>query len=132
MCHGTRLLGIAFGLSLTAASATAFAQGAIESDRSYPAPGHVYEVQFGGQQYRLNYDPNGKEMTYTRPDGSGDTVQYTAIEIRPNVFMVYWTEPKSGSHVTHVEDFERGIVYVSNVRKDGRFIHAKGPIKKIQ
>lgn len=123
---------IIVGVGLMLGGGAAFAQEAMKSDPSYPAPGHVYEVQFGGQQFRLNYDPNGKEMTYTRPDGSGDTVQYTAIEVRPNVFMVYWIEPKSGTHVTHVEDFERGIMYVSNVRKDGRFIHAKSPLKRVQ
>jgi hypothetical protein len=68
-------------------------------------------------------------MSYTRPDGTGDTVQYVAIEIRPQVFMVYWTEPKSGARVVHVEDFERGVVFGNTA--DGAFIHAKGTLKRV-
>jgi hypothetical protein len=107
-----------------AASTASFGQSA------FPGPGNVYEVTFGDRQFRLNFDSNGKDMTFTRPDGSGDTVQYTAVEFRPNVFIVYWTEPKSGTHVTHVEDFERGVVYAVSFRKDGGSINAKGTIKK--
>ncbi len=71
-------------------------------------------------------------MTYTRPDGSGDTVQYTAIEIRPRVFMVYWTEAKTGNRVVHVEDFERGIVFGNTAMTNGTFTHSKGTLKPVQ
>jgi hypothetical protein len=104
----------------------------LKSDPSYPAPGHAYDLKFGDREFRLTFDPDGKHMSYTRPDGSGDTLEYTAIEIRPQVFMVYWTEPKSGSHVTHVEDFERGIVWGNTARKDGTFIHSKGSLKLVK
>ena len=132
MPHSRSLSGIAFSLSLSLASVAASAQDAMQSDSSFPAVGHVYDVQFSGRQFRLNFDHNGKEMTLTRPDGSGDTVQYTAIEIRPNLYMVYWTEPKSGSRVTHVEDFERGIVYANSARKDGQFTHDKGALTELE
>ena len=121
------VLGLGIALRVTAA----FAQEGV-SDTSYPAPGHVFEAKFSDRQFRLDFHLNGKEMTYTRPDGSGDTVHYTAIEIRPQVFMVYWTEPKSGSNVTHVEDFERGVVYTNIARRDGQFFNLKGTLQKVQ
>jgi hypothetical protein len=125
MLHRLLPLGTALSFSLLAAS-TSFAQEA------FPAPGHINEVNFGDRQFKLNFDPNGKEMTFTRPDGSGDTVQYTAVEFRPTVFIVYWTEPKSGTHVTHVEDFVRGVVYAVYFSKDGGSANAKGTLMKAQ
>src|SRR5215831_10699616 len=92
---------------------------------SFPAAGHQYEIKFADRQFRVNYKPDGKEMTFARPDGSGDTVQYTALEIRPNVFMVYWTGPKDGTHVTQVIDFERESIYATAAYKDGRFINLR-------
>ncbi|MGT2509195.1 MoaF-related domain-containing protein [Cupriavidus basilensis] len=120
----SHLSAMALGTCLTIASTTVFAQS------TFPAAGHAYDVKFGDRQFRLDFDANGKEMKFARPDGSGDTVQYTAVEIRPNLFIVYWTEPKSGTHVTHVEDFESGIVYAVSFRKDGSSLHAKGTIQK--
>jgi hypothetical protein len=111
------------GIFLTA-STTAFAQS------TFPAVGHNYDVKFGERQFRLEFDQNGQEMKFARPDGSGDTVQYKAVELRPNVFIVYWTEPKSGTHVTHVEDFERGVVDAVSFRKDGSSVYARGTIQK--
>ena len=104
----------------------------LATDPSFPAPGHVYAVGLGERQFLLKFDPDGKTMTYTRPDGTGDTLQYTAVEIRPQLFMVYWTEPKSGTRVVHVEDFERGVVLANSARTDGTFIHAKGTLKRVE
>jgi hypothetical protein len=118
MRYSPIFVGMALGFSVRTANTTPFAQEA------FPATGNVYEVTFGDRPFRVDFDTNGKQMTFTRPDGSGDTVQYTAVEIRPNVFMVYWTEPKSGTHVTHVEDFERGMVYAVSFRRDGQSVHA--------
>lgn len=33
--------------------------------------------------------------------------------IRPNVYMVTWIEPATGNTVTHIEDFERGVVFTN-------------------
>lgn len=33
--------------------------------------------------------------------------------IRPNVYMVTWIEPATGNTVTHVEDFENGVVFTN-------------------
>lgn len=57
-----------------------------------------------------------------------DTVQYTAHEIRQQVYMVYWHEPSTGSNVVHVEDFARGTVNTNIATKDGRLLHMSGTI----
>jgi hypothetical protein len=121
-------MGFALGFALTATPCVA---QEFRTDASYPAPGHVYALKFGDREFHLNFDQDRKHMTYTRPDGSGDTLEYVAVEIRPQIFLVYWTEPKSGSRVTHVEDFERGVVWGNTARTDGSFIHSKGTLKLV-
>jgi hypothetical protein len=128
--HSRELLA-AMAISFLALLNGTAARAQMQSDPSYPAPGHSYEASFSDRQFRLDFSPNGKDMTFTRADGSADTVQYTAVEIRPQVFMVYWHESASGNSVTHVEDFERGIVYTNIATKDGHFINLKGTLKKL-
>ena len=118
-------------LASTAYSATLAAQD-LATDASFPGPGHTYSVGLGERQFRLKFDADGKTLTYTRPDGTGDTMQYTAVELRPQLFMVYWTEPKSGARVVHVEDFERGVVFANSARTDGTSVHVKGTLARIE
>jgi len=124
------LPGIFLSLSVRIGSA-AFAQSET-TNPSFPARGHQYELKFTDRQFQVDYKTDGKEMTFTRPDGSGDTAQYTATEVRPNVFMVYWTGSKDGTHVTQVLDFEREIIYATAAYKDGRFLSLRGTIKRLQ
>jgi hypothetical protein len=92
------------------------------------------QVTFGDFAFKLDFTDD-KTMTFTgvgaASQGVTDTVQYTAVEIRPKVYMVYWSEPKSGDNVTHVEDFQRGEVYTNIASKDGTFTHLKGQLKII-
>jgi hypothetical protein len=101
------------------------------ADGTYPAPGHVFAGQIGDRNFKLDFNSNRSELTVTRMDGTIDTVRYTAKEIRPNVFMVYWTE-SNGTAVTHVEDFERGILHTNITFRDGRFVNLSGTFKQVQ
>lgn len=98
----------------------------------YPPIGKIAIVDFGGAAFRLNFVDN---HTMSFADTSGafqgvkDTVQYTAVEVSKNVFMVYWHEPSTGSNVVHVQDWNAGTVYTNIAAKDGSFIHLKGVIK---
>lgn len=98
------------------------------------AVGKTVQVTFGDFAFKLDFTDD-KTMTFTgigaASQGVTDTVQYTAIEIRTGVYMVYWSEPKSGDNVTHVEDFQRGEVYTNIASKDGTFTHLKGQLKII-
>lgn len=101
----------------------------------YPAIGHQVEADFGTFKFTLDFKDN-KEMSFTGISGSvkgnTDTVQYKAVEVAKNVFMVYWHEPKSGSNVTHIQDYNKNIVYTNIAQPDGLFTHLKGTLKILQ
>ena len=98
----------------------------------YPPVGRVAVVDFGGAAFRLNFVDN-RTMSFEDTSGAfqgvRDTVQYRAVEVSRNVFMVYWHEPGTGSNVVHVQDWNTGTVYTNIAAKDGSFTHLKGTIK---
>lgn len=96
----------------------------------YPPIGKTAEAAFGGTVYRLDFKDD-KTMSFvetSRPNGIVDTVQYTAVEVARNVFMVYWHEPSHHISVVHVQDWNDGIVYTNIARPDGSFSNIKGTI----
>lgn len=107
------------------------------SQSEYPAVGHVYEAKFGELAYHLDFSPDGDRMTFTSV-GEGKpvaeavvTVKYSATMIRPQVFMVHWTEP-DGSTVVHVEDFENDVVFTNITLPDHTFLNFKGSFKLLR
>ncbi|MFP7657673.1 MoaF-related domain-containing protein [Chryseobacterium proteolyticum] len=97
----------------------------------YPAIGRKVEVDFGKGNFVLNYKDN-KTMSFSGTEafkGISDTVEYTATEIAKNIFMVYWHEPKTGENVTHIQDYNKNIIYTNIAGKDGSFDHFKVPFK---
>ena len=98
----------------------------------YPPIGRVATVDFGGAAFRLNFVDN-RTMSFKDTSGAfqgvKDTVQYTAVEVSRNVFMVYWHEPSTGSNVVHVQDWNTGTVYTNIAAKDGSFTNLKGTIR---
>lgn len=100
--------------------------------RSFPAIGKKMRVKFGDNTFELNFKDN-QAMSFEglsgQFKGEHDNVQYTAIEIRPQVYMVYWHEPASVTNVVHIEDFEHKTVYTNIAAKDGSFTHLKGTLQ---
>ncbi len=98
----------------------------------YPALGQTAEVNFGSTVFDLHFKDN-KTMSFEGTSGTfkgvTDTVEYTAIEVSPNVFMVYWHEPAVGANVVHVQNWNSGTVYSNIAGKDNSFTHLKGTIK---
>ncbi|AEY87000.1 hypothetical protein SHJG_1725 [Streptomyces hygroscopicus subsp. jinggangensis 5008] len=64
------------------------------------------------------------------PDGYVETVAITAVEIRPDVFLISWKE-ESGATITHLEDFERGVVHSRITLPDGTPLALTGTIKPL-
>jgi len=95
--------------------------------------GNKFKSDFGPMVFQLHFE-SAIQMTFTQilPDGLGssETVNTTMVELRPNVFMVYWKE-KSGTTVTHVEDFQNETVYTNITLPDQTFINLKGTLTKI-
>ncbi|MBV8326323.1 MBL fold metallo-hydrolase [Chryseobacterium sp.] len=98
----------------------------------YPAIGRKVEVDFGTVKFILDFKDN-KTMTFTGTAGSSknstDTVEYTAVEVAKNIFMVYWHEPHLGFNVTHIQDYNKNMVYSNIAGPDGIFTHPKGSLK---
>lgn len=99
---------------------------------SFPAIGKKMRVKFGNNIFELNFKDN-KNMSFEGLSGQfkddRDNIQYTAIEIRPKVYMVYWHEPATATNVIHIEDFAQHIVYTNIAAKDGSFMHLKGTLQ---
>lgn len=96
--------------------------------------GNKFKVNFGEYSFQLHFKSE-TQMTWKAltNDGFGnqETVNITKVEIRPNVYMIYWTE-KSGTTVSHVEDFENGIVYTNITDPNNKFLNLKGALTKIE
>lgn len=96
--------------------------------------GNKFKVNFGEYSFQLHFESE-TQMTWKAltNDGFGnqETVNITKVEIRPNVYMIYWTE-KSGTTVSHVEDFENGIVYTNITDPNNKFLNLKGALTKIE
>lgn len=97
--------------------------------------GNKFKVNFGGPMtFQLHFE-SATQMTFTviQPDnlGPSETVQTTMVEVRPNVYMVYWKE-KSGTTVTHLEDFQNETVYTNITMPDHTFVNLKGTLTPIK
>lgn len=83
---------------------------------SVPSDGFFGRITKGKMTFSFPRQ-NNPEMAYDKTaslaarlrqgPACGDTVDYQAREIAPNVFEVHWKEPGGGDTVTHVEDFNR-------------------------
>ena len=101
---------------------------------AFPPIGRKAEVDFGGEYlFELDFTVPGT-MTFRglKPRADGrlltDTVKYTAVQVAPGVYMVYWTE-KDKTHVVHVEDYGGGIAYTNITAPDGSFTNLKGKLR---
>lgn len=101
---------------------------------AFPAIARKAEVNFGGEfVFELDFH-NEHSMTFRglreRAEGRPvtDTVEYTAVEVAPQVYMVYWTE-RDNTHVVHVEDFGQGVAYTNISAPDGSFTNLKGTLR---
>ncbi|ROI04403.1 MBL fold metallo-hydrolase [Chryseobacterium sp. G0240] len=100
----------------------------------YPAIGRKVEADFGTVKFLLDFKDN-RVMTFHGltggSKGNTETVDYTTVEVAKNVFMVYWHE-SAGINITHVEDYNKNVVYTNIAGKDGTFTHLKGTLKILQ
>ena len=56
---------------------------------------------------------------------TAEAVTYRALAIRPGVFLVTWTEADKTT-VTHVEDFESGLVHTNITKPNHAFLNLTG------
>lgn len=108
--------------------------GTPEAD-SFPAIGHTYEADLGGdilvqfEYHSVNsmtiYGLKGEHKGFT------ETVETSVMPIRPRVYMVGWQE-KNQATVTHIEDFENDIVYSNITLPGNKSLRLQGPFKQVK
>lgn len=103
----------------------------LSTDPDFPAIARTMRVQFGDTVFRLDFR-DAQSMSFVGLEGPfkgvTDTVRYTAVKIREQVFMVYWHEPSTGANIVHVEDFEHGIVHTNIAQPGGSFVNMQGTL----
>jgi hypothetical protein len=105
----------------------------------FPAIGHVYEANFndGMILVHLDFAQDGSHMTFSDAGSTmpgmkpAETITYTAVEVRPQVFLVSWQE-KDKMTVVHLEDFEKGIIRTHITAPTGDFYQFGGTLKQIR
>ncbi|WEK70409.1 MAG: hypothetical protein P0Y62_02415 [Candidatus Chryseobacterium colombiense] len=131
----TTAILFSFGLSSAYAQNKSSSKTKIKNkmENTIKVIGNKFKADFGTYAFELNFESENqltwKALTNTG-FGVSETVSITKTEIRPNVYMVYWKE-KSGTTVTHVEDFEKQIVYTNITAPDHSFLNLKGKLTKI-
>lgn len=97
--------------------------------------GKEYLVDFGMAKAILRFESE-TSLTFTITEKGGvadsttETVAIKLTEIRPHVLMATWQEA-SGTTVTQVQDYEKGIIYSNWTSRDGEFYNAQGTIKPV-
>lgn len=119
-------------------SATAWAQTPADphavplaTDAQFVATGKSYNVDFGDQQFRLDFK-SPTQMVFTSPDGKNSaTVDITVTPVGNDVYMIYWSR-RAGQHVIHVDDFRNGVAYTNIFLPDGTASRRKGTLVEIK
>ncbi|GGF08458.1 Glyoxylase, beta-lactamase superfamily II [Chishuiella changwenlii] len=98
----------------------------------YPAIGRKITVDFGELKFDLDFKDH-QHMSFIGTAGSlkniTDNVEYTAIEVANNIFMVYWIEPKIGARVVNIQDYNNNTIYTNIAGKDSSFNHLQGKLQ---
>ena len=103
--------------------------------RFFPAAGHIYEVDYGGDLLvRFNFHSISSMTIYGMKGKYKDFVETVKIEvtlIRPKVFMVAWQE-ENKTTVVHIEDFENNLIYANITKPGNEFLRIQGPFRLVE
>lgn len=102
----------------------------------YPPIGRAIKVDFGSFAFRISFK-DAHHMTFLGLNGIykglTDNVNPTVVEVSPNVFMVYWSEPNSTkSNVVHVQNYNTGTVWTNIAAPDGKFYNMQGKLSVVE
>lgn len=102
----------------------------------YPLIGRAIKVDFGAFAFRNSFK-DAHHMTFLGLNGGykgvTDNVLPTVVEVSPNVFMVYWSEPNSTkSNVVHVQNYNTSTVWTNIAAPDGKFYNMQGKMSVVE
>jgi hypothetical protein len=86
---------------------------------------HLDFAQDGAQ---MTFSDAGSKMPGMKPS---ETVTYTAVEVRPQVYLVSWQE-RDKMTVVHLEDFEKGMIRTHITSPTGDFYQLGGTLTLIR
>ena len=58
-------------------------------------------------------------------------MDYTTAKLRDGLYVVRWTEPESGTMVTHIDDYQEGTCLASSVM-EGQFVQFSGTWTRVR
>ena len=101
----------------------------------FPAAGHTFEADLGGDilvQFEY-HSVNSMTIHGMKGEHKGftETVEIRVTPVREGVYMVGWQE-KNQTTVTHIEDFERGILYSNITLPGNRSLRLQGAFHKVK
>jgi hypothetical protein len=94
--------------------------------------GRTFDVDLGPFVPRFSFFANDAMRVQAQigPDTVDEVVEVDVAMIRPDVFIVVWTE-KSGNFVVQVQDHENGVVHNHARLADGQLFQAQGTIRAV-
>ncbi|MFJ3056690.1 MoaF-related domain-containing protein [Herbaspirillum sp. NPDC087042] len=101
------------------------------ADAEFSPTGKSYNVDFGDQQFRLDFK-SARQMVFTSPDGKNSaTVDINVTPIGNDVYMIYWSR-RPGQYVVHVDDFRNGVAYTNIFLPDGKSSRRRGTLVEVK
>ena len=110
-------------------------------DAVLPGVGRVWVADFGSDgpwgRFAVQLDlisASRLSLAVTHGESWGDvmTVDYTAVEVGPRLFIVRWAEPEMGTCVTHFQDWNTSAVLASVAAGNGQFVQLLGTLTEAQ
>ena len=99
------------------------------SEKQIPVIGNKFIADFGEDRYLLDFLSESQlKIELLKGMGRNQVIDIKRTLIRPNVYMVTWQEVDK-STVTHLEDFEQGIVYTNITMPDLTYYNYEGTLK---
>lgn len=114
--------------------------GAASAAPPYPAPswpgvGRVLEVDFGNIVFEARFNRDGRTMTFTErasyPETPAVTVEYTAIEVAPDVYMLSWTREQPRASVVNIQNWSNGRTFSGMTTAELHLVRLQGSFRVI-
>jgi hypothetical protein len=109
----------------------------MNADAVLPGVGRVWLADFGSDgpwgRFVVELDlisSTRLSLAVTQGELEGDvgTVDYTTVEVGPQLFIVRWNEPEQGTCVTHFQDWNKLELLASVVSGKGEFVQMLGTL----
>ena len=94
-------------------------------NKPFFAIGQTLLVNVAGQTQRLQF-VGQKNLNIINGQNTSTTVEYSAIQVGPDQFMVYWNDAVNKRNVVVVLDQKANLIYQNVATFDGKFSNSKG------